>query len=73
MRQKFHGEDDDDQNKTNVTFVVATDSKRNLRGVLMNSPDVVFTEKEDPFVDMDILVGCHHIIITIGTYGWWTA
>ena len=39
----------------------------------MNSPDIVFTEKEDLFVDMDILVGCHHIIIAIGMYRWWTA
>ena len=29
-------------------------------------------EKEDPFVDMAILTGCHHTIITIGTYRWWT-
>ena len=53
--------------------MVVTDSKHDLGGVLTNIPDMVFTEKEDPFVDMDILAGCHHIIITIGTYGWWTA
>ena len=54
-------------------FVVATDYKRDLGGDLTNNPDVVFTEKEDPFLDMSILSGCHHMIITIVRYGWWTA
>ena len=73
MRQNFHGNDDDsdDCNNNNVTFVVAKDSKLNLGGVLKNSPDIVSTEKEDPFVDMAILAGCNHIIIAIGTYRWW--
>ena len=75
MRQNFHRDDDNDDNqkKKNQTFVVATDSKRDLGGVLTNIPDVFFTEKEDLFVDMDKLAGCHHMIITISTYGWWAA
>ena len=64
-------EEHDDCNNNNVTFVVAKDSKLNLGGVLKNSPDIVSTEKEDPFVDMAILAGCNHIITAIGTYGWW--
>ena len=70
MRQNFHGDDNDEKRKKNVTFVVATDSKRDLGGVLTNIPDVFFTEKEDLFVDMDKLAGCHHMIITSSTYGW---
>ena len=52
--------------------MVATDYKRDLKGVL-TSPDVVFTKKEDSFVYMAILVVCDHMIITIGTFGWWAA
>ena len=64
--------DDDEREKKSVTFVVATDSKRDRVGA-MNRTDVIFTEKEDPFVDMAILAGCQHMIITVGTYGWWAA
>ena len=45
-------DDDDEQKKRNVTFVVATVSKHDFGGVLTKSPDVVFMEKEDLFVDM---------------------
>ena len=75
MHQKFHGENDNDneKKKKNVTFVVATDWKHNLGGVLTNSPNIVFIEKEDLVKDMAILEGCHHMLITIGTCGWWDA
>ena len=32
MRQNFHGDDNDEKRKKNVTFVVTTDSKHDLGG-----------------------------------------
>ena len=40
-------------------FVVAIDTKHDLREVLKNNTDLVFMEKQDLFVDMAIFVGCH--------------
>ena len=74
MRQISYGDDDNanEQQKKNVTFVVATYSKRDPSFFFTNSNDVVFTEMEDLFAEMVILVGFHHMIITIVTYGWWS-
>ena len=70
--QEFYGDNTDEWNKKNVMFMVATDSKRDLRRVLTNITNIVFTYKEDAFVNMAKLAGLHHMIITIGMYGWWT-
>ena len=73
MPQKFHGDNKNEQKKKNLTFVVAADYKRDLGGVLANSLNEVVMEKEDLFVEMYILSGCHNMIITVSTYMWWTA
>ena len=33
----------------------------------------VVTEKHTPAVDMAILAGCDHMVMTVGTFGWWAA
>ena len=73
--QNFHGNnyDNGEHKKKKLPFVVATYSKRDIRGVMTNSTNIVLTEKEDPFVDMAILEGFHHLIIATITYGWWSA
>ena len=49
ISQKFHEKNDDNQKKKKVIFVLAIDSIRDLGGGL-----IIFTEKEDMFVDMAI-------------------
>ena len=62
-----------EQKKKNLMFVAVPNYKRYIGGVLMNIPSTSFTEKEDTFVDMSILVVWHYMIITIGMYRWWAA
>jgi galactoside 2-L-fucosyltransferase 1/2 len=58
-----------------VKFVVASDdpvwcSKQSI----FQDPDVhVLAERSMPALDMAILVGCDHMITTVGSFGWWAA
>ena len=66
-------EDYKEQKRKKVMFIVAKDSKHDIGGVLMNSPNVVFTEMESMCLDMEIFAVNHLMIITIVTYGWCAA
>ena len=33
----------------------------------------VVTEKHKPAIDMAVLAGCDHMVMTVGTFGWWAA
>jgi len=58
-----------------VQFVVASDSPEwCLEQEFFSSSDVrVVSETHDPAVDMAILAGCDHNVVTVGTFGRWTA
>ncbi|XP_067653293.1 galactoside alpha-(1,2)-fucosyltransferase 2-like [Haliotis asinina] len=62
MKTKFH----------NPLFLIATDDKNWCRQNVV-SPDIILMENSDPFVDFATLTLCDHMIMTVGTYGWWAA
>ena len=53
-----------------VHFVVCSDdmrwSQENIKG-----PDVTFSIFHKPIIDMAIMSLCDHMIITVGSFGWW--
>ena len=53
-----------------VQFVVCSNGmtwcKDNIKG-----RDVLYSEFEEPILDMAIMSLCHHMIITVGTFSWW--
>lgn len=55
-----------------VQFVVCSDNIRwsieNLRG-----PGIAFSEGNTEAVDLAILSSCDHMIISVGSFGWWAA
>ena len=55
-----------------VLFVVCSDgiawTKENIKG-----EHVVYSEGHSSVVDMAILSSCDHVIMSVGTYGWWSA
>ena len=63
--QKRHG---------NVTFLVASDDipwcQKNLDFDFESNIVFLHGSKEDDFV---ALMSCHHIILSVGTFGWWCA
>ena len=63
------------QKYDNVQFVVASDSPEWCKKqAFLQRPDVrIITEKHSPALDMAILATCHHIILTLGSFGWWAA
>lgn len=60
-----------------LVFVVCTDevdwTKQNFHPPNSSSVVVVFSENRDAAHDMALLSACNHSIITVGTYGWWSA
>ncbi|XP_046555087.1 galactoside 2-alpha-L-fucosyltransferase Sec1-like [Haliotis rubra] len=62
MNTKFH----------NPLFLIATDDKNWCRKYVVSS-DIILMENSDPFVDFATLTLCDHIIMTVGTFGWWAA
>jgi galactoside 2-L-fucosyltransferase 1/2 len=67
-----------DQAKTpsKVVYVVCSDDINWCRNYLKSansSRHVVFVSTQDPLVDMAVLAQCQHSIITVGTFGWWSA
>ncbi|PVD32019.1 hypothetical protein C0Q70_07445 [Pomacea canaliculata] len=57
-----------------LTFVLASDDLdwcRNSLRTQNNSSDVIFLNMHEPAVDMQILGLMDHMIITVGTFGWW--
>jgi galactoside 2-L-fucosyltransferase 1/2 len=66
--------------QTAVQFVVATNDVAwctDSRTKVFNSTTVrdvrVITETHEPGTDLAILAGCDHMIMTVGTFGWWAA
>jgi galactoside 2-L-fucosyltransferase 1/2 len=59
----------------NVQFVVASDNPNWCsEQSFFQSADVhIVTGSFAPVVDMAVLAACDHNIITVGTFGWWTA
>ena len=57
------------QRYDNVHFVVATDD---IKWVLtnLNFPNMTLTKQTDVY-DFAILSHCDHVIMSVGTFGWW--
>ncbi|ELU18278.1 hypothetical protein CAPTEDRAFT_185759 [Capitella teleta] len=62
FRQKFHS----------VQFIVVSDSSEWSQQYL-SAPDVRFSLRNSPGVDLAILSMCDHVIMSVGTFGWWGA
>eukprot|EP00397_Hematodinium_sp_SG-2012_P029485 GEMP01031151.1.p1 GENE.GEMP01031151.1~~GEMP01031151.1.p1 ORF type:complete len:330 (+),score=28.98 GEMP01031151.1:105-1094(+) len=58
-----------------VQFVVASDEPEwCLQQPFLQNADVhVITDSHDASLDMAILAMCDHVVMTIGTFGWWAA
>ncbi|KAK7106146.1 hypothetical protein V1264_017436 [Littorina saxatilis] len=56
-----------------VRFVVITSSQEWWLSNVTRSDDVVFHNRTQPAVDMEILSRLDHIIVSVGTFGWWAA
>ncbi|XP_046334908.2 galactoside alpha-(1,2)-fucosyltransferase 1-like [Haliotis rufescens] len=56
----------------NPIFLTATDDKKWCRENLQSS-DVILMENTDPYLDFATLTLCDHMIMTVGTFGWWAA
>tara|TARA_Y100000389_G_scaffold138216_2_gene135915 strand:- start:3881 stop:7276 length:3396 start_codon:yes stop_codon:yes gene_type:complete len=58
-----------------VQFVVTCeDIKWCNRQHFLSAPDVfIVSEQNDAVIDMAILSACDHIILSVGTFGWWAA
>ncbi|XP_071098418.1 galactoside alpha-(1,2)-fucosyltransferase 2-like [Haliotis cracherodii] len=56
----------------NPIFLTATDDKNWCRENLQSS-DVILMENTDPYLDFATLTLCDHMIMTVGTFGWWAA
>lgn len=56
-----------------VVFVVGSDDTKYIKGEFKGRPDVIFVPGKSPEEDMAILASCNHSIITVGTFGFWTA
>ena len=58
------------QRHKNAQFIVCSDdmgwSKENVLG-----SDVIYSPFTEEFIDMAIMSMCDHMIITVGTFGWW--
>ncbi|XP_041355995.1 galactoside alpha-(1,2)-fucosyltransferase 2-like [Gigantopelta aegis] len=57
----------------NVTFLLASDDVKWCREKFAKSHDVIVIDKGDAAVDMATMSLCDHMIMTVGTYSWWTA
>ena len=55
-----------------VIFIFVTDDVKWCQSEFQTS-DVVVAEKAPADVHMALLASCHHVIMTVGTYGWWGA
>ncbi|XP_046343542.2 galactoside 2-alpha-L-fucosyltransferase SEC1-like [Haliotis rufescens] len=62
MKTKFH----------NPVFLIATDDKIWCRANVV-STDIILMDNTDPFLDFATLTLCDHMIMTVGTFGWWAA
>ena len=60
---------------SNAQFVVASDDPTwcSKQSFFVADDVRVVTETHEPAIDMAILVGCDHMVMTVGTFGWWAA
>ena len=57
-----------------TNFIFVSDDKPYCREVFGNRDDSYFSpDSFSPGEDMALLTLCHHVIITVGTFGWWGA
>ena len=56
----------------NAFFVVVSDDIPWCEAVLIPQ-DLVFSKFDNPIIDLTLLSMCDHVIMTIGTFGWWGA
>jgi galactoside 2-L-fucosyltransferase 1/2 len=57
-----------------IIFVIVTDDRRYCKRVFGKRTDVLFTPTSfDGGTDLATLSRCDHVIITVGTFGWWGA
>jgi galactoside 2-L-fucosyltransferase 1/2 len=62
------------QKYPSVIFVIVTDDRRYCERVYGKRKDVLFTPPSfDSVADLATLTRCDHMIITVGTFGWWGA
>ena len=57
----------------NVLFVVGSDDLNWCRENLKEADIVFIPPGSSPEMDVAILTNCNHTVVTVGTYGWWTA
>ena len=59
----------------NVHFVVASDDTAWCsKQTFFAADDIhIVTGTRAPAVDMAVLAGCEHMVLTVGTFGWWAA
>jgi galactoside 2-L-fucosyltransferase 1/2 len=57
----------------NFTVVVCTDDPQWVRAQRIFDGMYIRDGTDPPFVDMGILAACRHMIMSIGTFGWWAA
>lgn len=57
---------------SNAMFLVVSDDKTWCKENIMAN-DIVLSGFEDPILDLTLLSMCDHMIMTIGTFGWWGA
>lgn len=56
----------------NAFFVVVSDDIKWCRENIV-ARDVIFSDFKEPVIDLAIMTLCDHMIITVGTFGWWGA
>jgi galactoside 2-L-fucosyltransferase 1/2 len=55
-----------------VKFIIVSDDKLHCRNVFGKRNDTFFTpDSFSPAEDMALLTSCDHLILTVGTFGWW--
>ena len=59
----------------NLLFVVCSDDVSAAQKLFPQNINIIYSEKfrDKPWVDLAVLTLCDHSIITVGTFGWWSA
>ncbi|CAF1215155.1 unnamed protein product [Didymodactylos carnosus] len=64
------------KNYQNVYFIIASDDKTwctETFGKQQNNNVLITPNHFTPSEDLAVLTSCNHTIVTVGTFGWWTA
>ncbi|XP_048731279.1 galactoside alpha-(1,2)-fucosyltransferase 2-like isoform X2 [Ostrea edulis] len=57
----------------NLLFVVGSDDLKWCKENLKEDDTVFIPPGSSPEMDVAILTNCNHTVVTVGSYGWWTA